>query len=156
MLLNSDKQDDKQKLPVTQKDKTQLSDKLDARLKTLVKVEKKQLQQSLDQKRENVRQYFFTRFFNYISNYNELFEKRFPAAYTVYRVFTVGVKDFYTDMKKYFKINSIMNQSEKGIKALTRKELEHWRQMPADMMKVAPVLLISALPFANYVVFPVA
>lgn len=106
------------------------------------------------QRRENVRQYFFTRFFNYLSNYNAEFERRFPAAYTVYRVFTVGVKDFYTDMKKYFKINSI--KSERGIQALTRKEIEHWKKMPADMMKVAPVLLISALPFANYVVFPVA
>ena len=74
----------------------------------------------------------------------------------VYRVFMVGVKDFYTDMKKYFKINSIMNSSERGIKALTRKEMETYQQMPKDMMKVAPVLLISALPFANYVIFPLA
>lgn len=29
-------------------------------------------------------------------------------------------------------------------------------QLPKDMMKIAPVLLISTLPFANYVVFPIA
>lgn len=74
----------------------------------------------------------------------------------VYRVFMVGVKDFFGDMKKYFKVNSIMKSSDKGIKALTRKEMELWKQMPSDMMKVAPVLLISSLPFANYVVFPLA
>jgi LETM1-like protein len=68
----------------------------------------------------------------------------------------VGVKDFYFDMKKYFKINAIINSNEKGIQALTRKEMEMYQQIPRDMMKVAPVLLISALPFANYVVFPLA
>lgn len=148
----SNKQDDKPKLSVS--DKAETTDKSDGRLKTLVNAEKKQLQMTIVKKRENVRQYFFTRFFNYISNYNEVFEKRFPAAYTVYRVFTVGVKDFFADMKSYFKINSIKN--DRGLQALTRKEIEHWKKMPADMMKVAPVLLISALPFANYVVFPLA
>lgn len=64
------------------------------------------------------------------------------------------MKDFYGDMKMYFKINSIVNS--KGLQALTRKEMELHNQMPKDMMKVAPVLLISALPFANYVVFPIA
>lgn len=74
----------------------------------------------------------------------------------VYRVFMVGVKDFYNDMKKYLKIHNIVNSSEKGVRALTRKEMEMYQQMPKDMMKVAPVLLISALPFANYVIFPLA
>jgi hypothetical protein len=74
----------------------------------------------------------------------------------VYRVFMVGVKDFYHDMKKYFKISSIKISSDKGMRALTRKEMELYLQMPKDILKVAPVLIISALPFANYVVFPVA
>lgn len=117
-----------------------------------MKVDTKQLQQKYS--RENVRQYFFTRFFTYISNYDKILEKRFPAAMHVYRVFMVGVKDFYGDMKKYFKVNAIV--SDKGIRALTRKEMELFKQMPKDMMKVAPVLLISALPFANYVIFPLA
>lgn len=113
---------------------------------------------SLQQKysRENVRHYFFQKFFFYIANYDKVLEKRFPAAMHVYRVFMVGVKDFFSDMKKYYKINTIMNSSEKGLRALTRKEMELHHQMPKDMMKVAPVLLISALPFANYVVFPLA
>jgi hypothetical protein len=104
--------------------------------------------------RENVRQYFFSRFFTYISNYDKVLEKNFPSAMLVYRVFTIGMKDFYNDMKMYFKVNSIVNQ--KGIIALTRKEMELHTQMPKDMMKVAPVLLIAALPFANYVIFPIA
>lgn len=74
----------------------------------------------------------------------------------VYRVFLCGVKDFYNDMKNYLKISRIVNGSTLGMRALTRKELELYYHMPRDMMKVAPVLLISALPFANYVVFPLA
>lgn len=104
--------------------------------------------------RENVRQYFFSRFYNYLSNYDKVLEKNFPSAMHIYRVFMIGMKDFYGDMKMYFKINSIVNS--KGLQALTRKEMELHNQMPKDMMKVAPVLLISALPFANYVVFPIA
>lgn len=122
--------------------------------KSLVKADTKALQTKYS--RENVRQYFFSRFFTYISNYDKILEKRFPAAMHVYRVFMVGVKDFFSDMKKYYKINTIMNSSERGLRALTRKEMELHLQMPKDMMKVAPVLLISALPFANYVVFPLA
>lgn len=71
-----------------------------------------------------------------------------------YRDIKIGVKDFYMDMKMYFKINSIVNS--KGIKALTRKEMELYSQMPKDMLKVAPVLIIAALPFMNYVIFPLA
>lgn len=122
-------------------------------MKTLNTIETKHPQKY---SRENVRQILFTRFFKYISNYDKVLEKQFPSAMRVYRVFSYGVKDFYGDMKKYFKINAIMNSSEKGIKALTRKEIELWKKMPSDMMKVGPVLLISALPFANYVVFPLA
>lgn len=119
-----------------------------------MKADTKQSQQKYS--RENVRQYLFSRFFNYIANYDKVLEKQFPSAMHVYRVFMVGVKDFYSDMKKYYKINAIQNSSEKGLRALTRKEMELWKQMPSDMMKVGPVLLISALPFANYVVFPLA
>lgn len=85
-----------------------------------------------------------------------MLESKFPAAMHVYRVFLVGVKDFYNDMKKYLKVSRISSNSPEGLRALTRKELELYLQLPKDMKKVAPVLLISALPFANYVVFPLA
>lgn len=68
----------------------------------------------------------------------------------------VGVKDFYRDMKRFLKVTRIANQSPDGMRALTRQEIEVYFQTPKDMFKVAPVLLISALPFANYVVFPLA
>lgn len=74
----------------------------------------------------------------------------------IYRVFSVGVKDFYGDMKRYVKIYNIVNSSTKGFAALTRQEMELYQQMPKDIMRIGPVLLVATLPFANYVVFPLA
>lgn len=74
----------------------------------------------------------------------------------VYRTFVIGMKDLYRDMKQYVKIYKIANTSTLHLRALTRKELELYHQMPKDMKKVAPVFVLSALPLANYVIFPLA
>lgn len=105
---------------------------------------------------KKIRFYVLHRYAEYIKNYDKILEKRFPSATQVFRIFMVGVKDFYNDVKEYMKIIRILNTSGKGFTSLTRKEIELYHQMPKDMMKVGPVLLISALPFANYVIFPLA
>lgn len=104
----------------------------------------------------NVRSYVFDRYMNYMKNYDQVLEKKFPAAMKVYRVFSVGIKDFYLEMKQFLKITRIVHTSSQGLRALTRRELEIYYQMPKDMLRVAPVLALSALPFANYVIFPLA
>lgn len=105
---------------------------------------------------KKVQGYVFHRYIDYVQNYDKLLEKKFPSAMHVYRVFLVGVKEFYNDMKRYLKVTRIVNGSTLHLRALTRKEIELYHQMPKDMRKVAPVLLLSALPFANYVIFPMA
>lgn len=111
---------------------------------------------SPQQIRKNVRSYVFSRYINYIKNYDEVLEKKFPAAMKVYRVFAVGIKDFYNDMKLFLKISRIVNTTTQGLRSLTRRELELYYDMPKHMLQLAPVLALSALPFANYVIFPVA
>lgn len=74
----------------------------------------------------------------------------------VYRTFVIGMRDLYRDMKQFLKIYKIVNTSTLHLRALTRKELEVYHQLPKDMKKVAPVFVISALPLANYVLFPLA
>uniref|UniRef100_A0AAG5DJ29 Letm1 RBD domain-containing protein n=1 Tax=Anopheles atroparvus TaxID=41427 RepID=A0AAG5DJ29_ANOAO len=106
--------------------------------------------------KRNVEGYVFSRFFDYVKNYDKVLEKKFPSAMHVYRVFLVGVRDFFNDMKKLVKITKIVYSHDNDLRCLTRKEIELYYQMPRDMKKVAPVLLISALPFANYVIFPLA
>lgn len=78
-------------------------------------------------------------------------EKRFPKMKIV-RVFNTGLKDLYQDVKKYM---SIMKKKKKvGSQGLTREELELNFKLPNDLIKVSPILMISAIPFTNYIVFP--
>lgn len=39
---------------------------------------------------------------------------------------------------------------------LSLKEVDLYYRMPAEIQRVGPTLLISALPLANYIVFPIA
>ncbi|XP_058464350.1 LETM1 domain-containing protein 1 [Malaya genurostris] len=118
--------------------------------------EKLAIKYSRENVKRNVQGYVFSRFFDYVKNYDKVLEKKFPSAMHVYRVFLVGVKEFFNDMKKLVKITKIVYSNDSDLRCLTRKEIELYYQMPRDMKKVAPVLLISALPFANYVIFPLA
>lgn len=106
--------------------------------------------------REKVQGYFFTRFIDYLKNYDKVLEKKFPGAMKAYHVFMNGVKSFYQDMVALLKIHKVMLGSTQGLSTLTRKELELYYQMPRDMRKVGPLLLVSALPLAHYVILPVA
>jgi len=113
---------------------------------------KLQLPQKLDPKsvRKNVQGYVFTRYFDYIKNYQDVLEQKFPSAVKVYRIFIDGVKYFYNDMKRYLKITKLASESPQGLKILNRKELELYIQMPRDMFKVAPALMICSLPMVGY------
>ncbi|KAJ8922143.1 hypothetical protein NQ315_004078 [Exocentrus adspersus] len=105
---------------------------------------------------KKIRFYVLTRYLEYLKNYDKILEKNFPAAMQVYRVFIDGVKDFLRETKEYFMIIRILNTPGNDFTKLLRREIELYDQMPKDMRKVAPVLLFSALPFANYVILPLA
>ncbi|KAH8366129.1 hypothetical protein KR093_009491, partial [Drosophila rubida] len=107
-----------------------------------------------DQMRDNMQDYIFTRYFNYVKNYDKVLEKNFPKAMQLYRVFFDGVKDFFGDMKRFLKIARIANDAPQGIRALNRQELELYMQMPRDMWKVAPALIGCSLPMVGYAFFP--
>lgn len=117
-------------------------------------VVKSKVKLSPEEVRKNVRGYMFTRFFDYVKNYDKVLEKNFPSAMKVYRVFFDGVKEFFADMKRFLKVARIVNSSTKGLKSLNRRELELYMQMPRDMIKVAPALILSSLPMVGYAVFP--
>jgi len=101
---------------------------------------------------KEIKSYALNRYVDYIKNYDKVLESKFPRAMHVYRVFAVGIQDFYREMKEFVSIR----RAGSALHTLSRKQLDIFYRMPREMKKVAPVLLISALPFANYVVFPVA
>lgn len=73
----------------------------------------------------------------------------------MYRVFSVGIKDFLRDLKTYISLRFKMTK-DKGFNKMTRQEIELFQKMPSDMWRIAPVLILSAVPFGNYVIFPLA
>ncbi|XP_030572510.1 LETM1 domain-containing protein 1 [Drosophila novamexicana] len=107
-----------------------------------------------EQMRDDMQDYIFARYFNYVKNYDKVLEKNFPKAMQLYRAFFDGVKDFFADMKRFLKVARIANDSPQGIRALNRQELELYMQMPRDMMKVAPALIGCSLPMVGYAFFP--
>lgn len=151
---------DKQKTPLNTKSSEAAAKTLSGSAKKLQQLqEKKQeavtkVKMSTQQVRKNVRGYMFTRFFDYVKNYDTVLEKNFPSAVKVYRVFFDGVKEFFADMKRFLKISRIVNSSSKGLRSLNRQELELYMQMPRDMFKVAPALIFSSLPMVGYAIFP--
>ncbi|KAF2899868.1 hypothetical protein ILUMI_06316 [Ignelater luminosus] len=105
---------------------------------------------------KKIRFYVLERYYKYLKTYETILEKKFPGAMRVYRVFVDGIRDFYTDFKAFVRIVRTLNTPGKNLFSLTLNEIELYEQMPKDMRRVAPVLLISALPLANYVIFPLA
>lgn len=89
-----------------------------------------------------------------VKNYELGIAKKYPGAYNVYRVYMDGVRNFYRDMKDYVKISTKL--LGEPIETLSRRELEVYYQLPKDMLKVGPLLLVSSIPFAQYLTMPVA
>lgn len=96
--------------------------------------------------------HWFTKYTDYVKDLQRSLEKSFPKTMHIYRVFSIGTKDFYKDLKQYFAVKK--KKSALGIGKLSIEELQLLHQMPKDVTKLTPFLLTAALPFANYVVFP--
>lgn len=96
--------------------------------------------------------HWFSKYTDYVKDLQKKLEKSFPKSMHIYRVFSIGTKDFYNDLKYYFIVKK--KKSLLGIGKLTSEELRALHKMPKDIMKLTPFLLTAALPFANYIVFP--
>ncbi|KZC10598.1 PREDICTED: LETM1 domain-containing protein 1 [Dufourea novaeangliae] len=98
----------------------------------------------------NIRKYWFDKYIDYVKNYEHIMEKNFPQTMQVYRVFTIGTRELIKEVKRSISI------VKKPINDLTTEELQISYTMPKDLIKMCPVLLICAIPFTNYVIFPLA
>ncbi|XP_043510262.1 LETM1 domain-containing protein 1 [Frieseomelitta varia] len=115
---------------------------------------KKQETRNLEKRMSNIKSYWFDKYINYIKNYNRVLEKRFPKTMHVYRIFSVGTNDFIQDVKKFLLI--LKKQNIDKYNNLTLDELKLSYTMPKDLIRILPVLLISAIPFTSYIIFPLA
>lgn len=105
-------------------------------------------------KSSSFRKYWMSRYMEYIKNYQTTLDKNFPTTMRVYRVFGVGSKELYSELKKYISVRK--KQRVHGMESLTREELQLWHTFPNDLVKISPLLMISAIPFTNYIIFPLA
>lgn len=105
--------------------------------------------------KEKFRVFVVQRYIDYVKNYTKVLEVRFPTAVKMYRVFSVGIKDFLKDLKTYISLR-IKVTRDQGFSNISRQEIELYEKMPSDMWRIAPVLILSAIPFGNYVIFPLA
>ncbi|CAG9788983.1 unnamed protein product [Diatraea saccharalis] len=110
---------------------------------------------ALKTEKEKLRIFVVQRYIDYVKNYTNVLEARFPTAMRMYRVFSIGIKDFLKDLKKYISLRLRVTKDQ-GFMNMSRQEIELYQKMPADMLRIAPVLILSAIPFGNYVIFPLA
>ncbi|KAM3968473.1 LETM1 domain-containing protein 1 [Aphomia sociella] len=110
---------------------------------------------ALKTEKDKLRTYVVQRYIDYVKNYTKFLENRFPTAMRMYRVFSVGIKDFLRDLKTYITLR-IKFTKDQGFMNMSRQEIELYQKMPSDMWRIAPVLILSAIPFGNYVIFPLA
>ncbi len=70
-----------------------------------------------------------------------------------------GTKFLLGDMKEFSWVYNVLSETsdwEKACKSLSRRQLELYMTLPVDLLRVMPVLTVSALPMAQNVVFPLA
>jgi len=66
------------------------------------------------------------------------------------------VQEFLKDFAEFIRIKTNVLFHPEMLTVLNLQELDIYFRMPNEIFRVGPTLLISALPFANYVVFPIA
>ena len=115
---------------------------------------------SVSSKRQELKKHLFFRFLDHIKNFDVILDKLLPAkAVQYYRLFTDGTKLLFGDMKSFANVYQILSDTsdwEKACKTLTKRELELYMTLPKDLLRVVPVLTLSALPLMQNVVFPLA
>ena len=111
-------------------------------------------------KKSAVKERIFEKFFNYIKGYDIILEKLLPdVAFKYYKIFSNGSKSLFKDMKGFIYVYHVLSTSsdwEKACKIMTRAQLELYLALPAELLRVAPVLIISAFPMAQNIAFPLA
>ncbi|KAK3858656.1 hypothetical protein Pcinc_035162 [Petrolisthes cinctipes] len=102
-----------------------------------------------------VQRYFLWRYSWYLKKFQESLKQEMPDTFKMFHIFTVGVKEFVIDFKDFIKVLMIMSLPGSSLKSLSHYEMLLYYQMPGDMLRVFPVLLLSSVPFGQNIAFPI-
>eukprot|EP00088_Acartia_fossae_P004198 TRINITY_DN11788_c0_g1_i13.p1 TRINITY_DN11788_c0_g1~~TRINITY_DN11788_c0_g1_i13.p1 ORF type:complete len:421 (+),score=58.91 TRINITY_DN11788_c0_g1_i13:61-1323(+) len=97
---------------------------------------------------------------DYLKKYKTVLGDAFPDKFVqTYRIFSTGTRQLAQDVQTYARVKDTLVNSidkQKSHAKLSTAEYEVFLRLPKDAIRVTPVLLISAFPFAQNVVFPLA
>ena len=99
--------------------------------------------------------YIIYRYTWYIEKLQQSLESEMPRTFRMFRIFGVGLKAFISDFTLYVRLLVSLSFPSVHLESLSRHELEVYHHMPWDMVKVFPVLLISAIPFGQNLALPI-
>ncbi|XP_069509473.1 LETM1 domain-containing protein 1 isoform X2 [Ambystoma mexicanum] len=85
--------------------------------------------------------------------YEQFLQRKFPRFYLLYSTFMKGFRLLLSDAKEVGQIKVKMAKQDLQFHELSYREMEKVRQFRRNILKAAPVVLISIPPFANYLVF---
>lgn len=102
-----------------------------------------------------VLRYALWRFTWYLKKFQQSLENEMPDTFNMFRIFSIGLKDFVVDFKDFIKVLMVISMPGSTVRALSRRDLELYYNMPGDMLRVFPILVISSIPFGQNVAFPI-
>ncbi|XP_053564194.1 LETM1 domain-containing protein 1 [Bombina bombina] len=85
--------------------------------------------------------------------YEQFLERKFPNFFLLYSTFMKGFRMLLSEAKEVGLIKRKMKYQGLQFHQLPYREMEKLRQFRRDIIKAAPVVIISIPPFANYLVF---
>lgn len=116
--------------------------------------------ESKESRKTKLRKKFFFRFLEYLSNYEKIIKAIVPKKLIeASKVLINGTKLIVTDMREFawaYKVLSTTSDWQKAAGTLSRRQLELYMNLPAELYRVAPVLVVSAFPLMQNVAFPLA
>ncbi|KAL5005629.1 hypothetical protein ScPMuIL_016787 [Solemya velum] len=101
-----------------------------------------------------VKWYFIDKFKHYIEGYEKFLGTKYPKIFGVYNTFKGGVHGLLSDTRMYYSVTLEMWRGT-GLHNFSYRQLQVYRQMPHEMLKATPLLVISALPLGG-AIFAVA
>jgi len=100
--------------------------------------------------------FFFWRYWWYLQKFQERVEQKMPKTFKLFRLFGTGFKDFSIDFLDYVKLLVRLSLPSVKLNEQTYRNLQLYHYMPWDMLRVSPMLIISAIPFGQNVAIPVS
>ncbi|XP_022688683.1 LETM1 domain-containing protein 1-like isoform X1 [Varroa jacobsoni] len=105
------------------------------------------------QPRSRPRIFLARKFLEFVEGYERLMQKHTPTIFDVYNSLGSGTKLLYKDIQMYLTVSKELKNG-KPVDKLSREQLEVFYKVPKDMIHVAPILIICAMPLTNYFIFP--